>query len=607
MTESIDKLTVKIGADVDSAIRGIGRVDKSVDKLDQNTSKSSTSMQTATGKMSKSFATVAKAGLAAAAAAATIGAALATRSAANASADMEQYVTTLRNLYGTQEQAAEQIKWILDFAKTTPFEVKGLVEATTKLKAYGIEGQDVLGTLGDTAAAMGKPINMAVEALADAQTGEFERLKEFGVKAVQITQSNAVAIGVSAEQAGQTALTYTDRYGQQRAQVIDRNNREIIQSTLTSIWNEKYAGGMEAQSKTFRGLVSNIKDGMFQAGLSVMGFEQDTATFRDGSLFDGMKKSVSGMLGSLNSIDFTAIGQGIESAISTISTKLAPAREAIGSVIGSIKGIIDDFMRGFSGTNADLSGFVKYINAAAVILGRLFKLIDESDIFKQLGQDIKFVINIMSTFYNTIADTIVGGINLAIDAYNRLVPAMQAVGMDVERVMKITFDNVAKSAEEGMQSAADAVKDGQQDVNGPDGPGGGPPTSPGTEAAAATVAGSIPSWAGHGDYIRGQLQQTGASNIGELLDVGASTPEATTTPTIPTAQKEANPNGSTAQKEGNASIIARLQAIEKAILSEPRKVDIDMDIDIENHSDISGFETTLAKAIAAGVHGNTSI
>ena len=37
--------------------------------------------------------------------------------------------------------------------------------------------------LGDLASSQGKDFNQLAEAMLDAQTGEFERLKEFGIKA----------------------------------------------------------------------------------------------------------------------------------------------------------------------------------------------------------------------------------------------------------------------------------------------------------------------------------------------------------------------------------------------------------------------------------------
>ena len=191
---------------------------------------------------------------------------------------------TLKTLYGSQEVAAEKMKWIQNFAATTPFEFPELVEAATQLKAYGMDIENYGRTIGDTAAAMGKPIDMAVQALADAQQGEFERMKEFGVKAVEITKKNYEQLGASAEQAGQTALTYMDKNGKQQIAVVDRNNKEMVTSTIQAIWNERYAGAMEERSKSFSGMVSSIKDNISAGLADLAGFDMVSMTVETNSL-----------------------------------------------------------------------------------------------------------------------------------------------------------------------------------------------------------------------------------------------------------------------------------------------------------------------------------
>ena len=172
----------------------------------------------------------------------------------------EDYKATLKVVLGSQEKANKAFEWLNKFAKTTPFEIDNLTSAFIKLAAYGIDGTKVMRTLGDTAAAMGKDINMAVEALADAQTGEFERLKEFGIKAIQISKSNAKKLGATLSDVGMTALAFTDKMGKESFKIIDRNNRAMITSTLSAIWNEKYTGAMAERSKTMNGMLSNLGD-----------------------------------------------------------------------------------------------------------------------------------------------------------------------------------------------------------------------------------------------------------------------------------------------------------------------------------------------------------
>jgi len=76
-----------------------------------------------------------------------------------------------------------------EFAKKTPFEFGELTDVALKLKnVAGIGDEELipmLTSLGDIAASQAKPISQIVEAYNDAITGEFERLKEFGIKARQ--------------------------------------------------------------------------------------------------------------------------------------------------------------------------------------------------------------------------------------------------------------------------------------------------------------------------------------------------------------------------------------------------------------------------------------
>jgi len=158
-----------------------------------------------------------------------------TKSVLQTGGAFEDYKATLKTVLGSQDKANKAFAWLGKFAQTTPFEIENLTASFVKLAAYGIDGTKVMKTLGDTAAAMGKDIGMAVEALADAQTGEFERLKEFGIKAIQITKSNAATMGATMADVGKTALTFTDKMGKETFKVVDRNNRAMITSTLSAI------------------------------------------------------------------------------------------------------------------------------------------------------------------------------------------------------------------------------------------------------------------------------------------------------------------------------------------------------------------------------------
>ncbi|MGE0082489.1 MAG: tape measure protein [Thiohalomonadaceae bacterium] len=172
-------------------------------------------------------------------------------------AQFEQYEVMLETLEGSREQAQKSMAWVSDFTAKTPYELDQVTEAYVRLKAYGLDPtHGLLTTLGDTSAAMGKDIMQAVEAIADAITGENERLKEFGIKA--------------STKGGLISYEYTDKQGIQRTLSVQKDDRKAIEAALSRIWNEKYAGGMERLSGTWSGIISNIKDSWTAFQVAVM-------------------------------------------------------------------------------------------------------------------------------------------------------------------------------------------------------------------------------------------------------------------------------------------------------------------------------------------------
>ena len=164
----------------------------------------------------------------------------------NTAMKFEQFSSVLTTLEGSANKAKDSLGWITQFSATTPYQLAAVTEGFVQLKSYGIDPVNgTLRSLGDASSAMGKPLIQAVEAMADAVVGENERLKEFGIRASIMGD--------------QVKYNWTSASGEAR-QIIVANNSAVIQSTLNSIFNSKYAGAMEAQSKTLQGMLSNISD-----------------------------------------------------------------------------------------------------------------------------------------------------------------------------------------------------------------------------------------------------------------------------------------------------------------------------------------------------------
>lgn len=171
-------------------------------------------------------------------------------------ATFEKYGAILEVVEGSAEGARRSLAWVSDFAARTPFEIGEVTDGFVRLKAYGIDPmKGTLEAVGNAAAAMGKPLETAIEAIADAVTGENERLKEFGIKARKT--------------GGKIVYEYSMN-GKQMRKVASATNRLQIEETLRAIWNERYPGAMKRLSTTWSGMWSNLSDQVSRFMLKVM-------------------------------------------------------------------------------------------------------------------------------------------------------------------------------------------------------------------------------------------------------------------------------------------------------------------------------------------------
>lgn len=156
----------------------------------------------------------------------------------------------LITMTGSAENAAKAFSVLQQFAKETPYGLNQAVEGFTKLVALGLNpSKEALISYGNTAAAMGKDLNQMIEAVADASTFEFERLKEFGIK--------------SSQQADTVSFTFRG------VTTTVKKNSEEIQKYLLNIGNTDFAGAMETRSKTLDGQLSSLADSFDSLVLAV--------------------------------------------------------------------------------------------------------------------------------------------------------------------------------------------------------------------------------------------------------------------------------------------------------------------------------------------------
>lgn len=189
----------------------------------------------------------------------TLAAGFTIKTAIEGAGNIEQYRNTLETVLKDSNKARKKLAWASRFANKTPFETEEVVGGMTKLQSYGIEGDRILKTtnrtylemIGDMASGMGKSFDQAIEAVADARTGELERLKEFG-----ITKNMIAEFGKS------KGLEIFNSKGQ-------INDLELFNKTLFEMMDSRFGGAMEKQAKTFKGGLSTIS-GAAKSALSTL-------------------------------------------------------------------------------------------------------------------------------------------------------------------------------------------------------------------------------------------------------------------------------------------------------------------------------------------------
>lgn len=289
------------------------------------------------------------------------------KSALESASGLEGYRSTLNVVLKDQQKAAKMMAWAVEFANKTPFETDSVVEATVRLQSYGIEAQKVMTQIGDMAGVMNKGLMQAVEAVADAQTGELERLKEFG-----ITKAMIIAKGAELYK-NQTIVN-------NKGQIVDQQK---FNDALFALMEERFKGGMEIQAKSYKGLMSTIS-GVWKTGLAQMAGISGTGEIIEGSAFDAAKEGLGWVSDKMQSLSksgtFEKIGKKIGS---TVQTGIKYGKKVL-DVAKRIKDSVGDTIRTISAKLEPLRPTFESIQNKAVSLGR--KLTDG---FTRAGPPIK--------------------------------------------------------------------------------------------------------------------------------------------------------------------------------------------------------------------------
>lgn len=149
--------------------------------------------------------------------------------------------SSLKTVTGSAKDAQQAFEAIQVLASQLPESVGDVTTAFTKMANLGLDPSEAaIRSYSNTAAAMGKDLMQMIEAVADASTFEFERLKEFGIKAKQ--------------QGDNVSFTF------QGVTTTVKKSSEEITGYLKGIGDVNFAGASADRMATLDGAISNLGD-----------------------------------------------------------------------------------------------------------------------------------------------------------------------------------------------------------------------------------------------------------------------------------------------------------------------------------------------------------
>ena len=408
-------LLVRINGDASGLKKALGEVDKETTQAEKG--------QSAFGKTMGGVAVAGKlvAGAALAAGTAIAGAGIL---GVKSAGDFEQSRVAFEVMLGSADKARKLMADIATFAKETPFELPEVVTGAKQLLAFGVAQENILPTmrrLGDIAAGVGVPVGQLTNVFGQVKVAG----RLMGQDLLQFTNAGVPMIEALAKTMGKPQEEIKKLVEQGKVGFPE------VEAAIASLTDNggKFGGMMEKQSKTFGGVVSNIKDGFGQILRSAVGISS-SGDITEGGIFDRVKDAAEKALPVIQKIaenagpavmkGFEMAGKGIQTAVEwfkqlwevvgpyimpslkalgeTITTQLWPALQRLWAIIGpyiiptlKVLGIIIGGV-----IVAAIWILINVINVVVKVLGWLI------NVFIEIGQRVAWVVNLVIDYFKML-------------------------------------------------------------------------------------------------------------------------------------------------------------------------------------------------------------
>lgn len=315
-------------------------------------------------------------------------------------AQFERYQVQFGVLLGSADAAKQRLDDLAKFGASTPFELPQVVEADKILqgfglhseeamKKFGFSGEQIRTIAGDVASGVGvgfDEMSLLIGKFSSGATGEaISRMQELGIT----TREEMAGLGLEFSKSGELLSPLPESM-----------------NVVMKLMQDKYGGMMDAQSKTFEGMVSNAQD--WVAG---------TLRTVGQPVFEVVKDKLQGVLTFLGSPEVQAgiasfadaLANGIGGAIQFLEPILGTVIGAIGQFAGTVKDIAGDIMDGFGE-----DGILRAISNGAGRIAELFGMGREqswafgdgvAEVAKRVGDIIKTMGEIFSQVFELAKGT----------------------------------------------------------------------------------------------------------------------------------------------------------------------------------------------------------
>lgn len=313
--------------------------------------------------------------------------------------ELEQNTVAFEAMLGSAEKAATLLQTLAKFAKETPFELADLQAYTKQLLAYGFSMDELIPTLttvGNISAGLGKDsLPILIRALGQIRAKgklagqEFLQLTETGLP---IADQLAKTLGISVQELTGNIANLDISY-------------EDVLSTIKNIEKNQFKDLMVKQSKTLKGIWSNIKDTFTQTTWQIG---------TQSGLFDKVKGIAQSILDKFTQL-MPVIVEVSTNLVKGIIEKLKEFSESdifksLVNLFTTIKNyVVDRLIPAFQEISKE-GGFDELTDKVGNIIDditRMFKLLTGSD-KDDAKSGLQSLVDVITTFATLVDYTLVG-------------------------------------------------------------------------------------------------------------------------------------------------------------------------------------------------------